>query len=88
MLVVHLMTHEHGEERHHENVAEALRTHLGWPAERARAVLERSLGSGLVRRDGEALSLTDKGRAEAVAMLEPWRRGGPIEVPQTGSGSA
>jgi len=75
-LVVHLMTHERGEERHQENVAEALRTHLGWTAERARAVLERSLGQGLVLREGEALSLTDKGRIEAEALLEPWRRGG------------
>ena len=75
-LVVHLMTHERGEERHQENVAQALRTHLGWTAERARAVLARSLGQGLVLRDGEALSLTDKGRMEAEALLEPWRRGG------------
>ena len=75
-LVVHLMTHEGGEERHVENVAQALRTHLGWTAERARAVLARSLGQGLVLRDGEALSLTEKGRTEAEALLEPWKRGG------------
>jgi manganese/zinc/iron transport system permease protein len=76
VLVVHLMTHERGEERHQENVAEALRTHLGWSAERSRAVLGRSLGQGLVLREGEALSLTEKGRIEAEALLEPWRRGG------------
>jgi manganese/zinc/iron transport system permease protein len=75
-LVVHLMTHEQGDDRHHENVTQALRTHLGWTAEQSRAVLGRSLGSGLVLREGEALSLTDKGRIEAEALLEPWRRGG------------
>ena len=75
-LVVHLMTHEGGEERHVENVAQALRTHLGWTPERARAVLARSLGQGLVLRHGEALSLTGKGRIEAEALLEPWKRGG------------
>ncbi|TFG89384.1 MAG: metal ABC transporter permease [Hyphomicrobiales bacterium] len=75
-LVVHLMTHEKGAERHEENVAEALRTHLGWTRARSKAVLSRSLGLGLVLRDGNALSLTDLGRVEAEAMLEPWRRGG------------
>jgi manganese/zinc/iron transport system permease protein len=75
-LVVHLMTHEKSGERHEENVAEALRTHLGWTRARSRAVLGRSLGLGLVLRQGNALSLTDKGRSEAEALLEPWRRGG------------
>jgi manganese/zinc/iron transport system permease protein len=75
-LVVHLMTHEKGAERHEENVAEALRTHLGWTRARSQAVLSRSLGLGLVLRDGNALSLTDLGRVEAEAMLEPWRQGG------------
>ena len=75
-LVVHLMTHEKGVERHEENVAEALRTHLGWTRARSQAVLGRSLGLGLVLRQGNALSLTDKGRFEAEALLEPWRRGG------------
>ena len=75
-LVVHLATHEDGAERVEENVAEAMRTHLGWTAERARTVLARSLGQGLVAREGEALSLTTAGRAAAEALLEPWRRGG------------
>ncbi len=75
-LVVHLATHERTDERHEENVATAMRTHLGWNRERARAVLVRSLDQGLVIRDGEALRLTDKGRAEAEALLSPWRRGG------------
>ncbi len=70
------MTHERGVARHEENVTQALRTHLGWTQARARDVLARSLGQGLVLRNGEALSLTDKGRIEAEALLEPWRRGG------------
>ena len=73
--MVHLATHEGGAERREENVAQALSTHLGWPPERARAVLARSLGQGLVVREGEALSLTDAGREAAEALLQPWRRG-------------
>jgi manganese/zinc/iron transport system permease protein len=75
-LVVHLMTHEDSAARAEENVSAALSTHLGWPRERAQAVLGRSLAAGLVLREGEALHLTDKGRAEAEALLEPWKRGG------------
>jgi manganese/zinc/iron transport system permease protein len=74
-LVVHLATHERSEERGEENVAEAMRTHLGWPRERARRVLARSAEEGLVRREGEVLALTGKGRDEAEALLQPWRRG-------------
>ena len=75
-LVVHLATHERSDEREAENVATAMRTHLGWSRERAHAVLVRSLDHGLVTREGEALRLTEKGRAEAEALLQPWRRGG------------
>ncbi len=72
-LVVHLATHERTEERAEENVATAMRTHLGWTNERARLVLIRGLDQGLVLREGEMLRLTDKGRAEAEALLQPWR---------------
>jgi manganese/zinc/iron transport system permease protein len=75
-LVVHLATHEAGAGRQAENVVQAMRTHLGWSAERAGAVLTRSLGRGLVARDGEALSLTAAGHEAAEALLQPWRRGG------------
>jgi manganese/zinc/iron transport system permease protein len=75
-LVVHLATHEQGAERAEENVAGAMRTHLGWSEVRARAVLLRGLDEGLVVRDGALLALTPKGRAEAEALLQPWRRGG------------
>ena len=72
-LVVHLATHERTDQRAEENVAEAMRTHLGWPPERARQVLLRGLDQGLVLREGPMLRLTDKGRAEAEALLQPWR---------------
>lgn len=75
-LVVHLATHEAGAERREENVAAAMRTHLGWSAAQARAVLLRGLDQGLVLREHEMLELTGKGRAEAEALLQPWRRGG------------
>jgi manganese/zinc/iron transport system permease protein len=75
-LVVHLATHERSFERAEENVASAMRTHLGWPEARARAVLLRGLDEGLVTREGSMLELTPKGRAEAEALLQPWRRGG------------
>jgi len=73
-LVVHLMTHESAPERAEENVTAALRTHLGWAEPRARAVLAQSVAEGYVRREGTALSLTEKGRALAFELLEPWRR--------------
>ncbi|WP_264759454.1 metal ABC transporter permease [Thermohalobaculum sediminis] len=75
-LVVHLATHEDSAERREENVAAALRLHLDWSEARARAVLGEGVAAGLVRREGEALSLTDEGRRAAEALLEPWRRGG------------
>jgi manganese/zinc/iron transport system permease protein len=75
-LVVHLATHEGQDERLEETVAAALRLHLDWPAVRARKVLGEGITRGLVEREGERLSLTERGRREAEALLEPWRRGG------------
>ncbi|MBK0400298.1 metal ABC transporter permease [Limibaculum sp. M0105] len=75
-LVVHLATHEDTAARREENVAAALRLHLDWPDRRAREVLVKGVAAGLVRREGEALLLTDEGRRAAEALLEPWRRGG------------
>jgi manganese/zinc/iron transport system permease protein len=75
-LVVHLAMHEVGDDRAEENVTHALRDHLHWSEWQARAVLRRSLADGYVRRQGEALYLTGKGRATVEALLEPWRRGG------------
>ena len=71
-LVVHLYEHEHTERAAEENVVPALERHLDWNAAKAGAVLQRSLRSGFVLRDGNMLYLTRKGRNAARALLEPW----------------
>lgn len=73
-LAVHLYNHEGGPAQDEENVAAALQGHLRWDKIRARHVLRQCLDQGLVTRDGDALALTDKGRVEARAILEPWRQ--------------
>jgi manganese/zinc/iron transport system permease protein len=60
-----------------ENTVRALRDHLRWDEARARAVLLRALDRGFIAREGGLLHLTPKGRAEADAIFEPWRRGMP-----------
>ncbi|WP_196258039.1 metal ABC transporter permease [Pelagibacterium limicola] len=71
-LAVHLYNHEDSPSRSEENVAEALREHLHWSEPRARDVLLRALDQGLVIRTGNLLELTEKGRATAREILEPW----------------
>ena len=73
-LVVHLLSHENERGQVEEREAEALQTHLGWSAEKARRVLEEALHAGLILRDGGALYLTEKGRSQARAILAPWTR--------------
>jgi manganese/zinc/iron transport system permease protein len=75
-LSVHLYNHEGEPEQGEENVTRALREHLLWDDTRARNVLSRCLDDGLVTRQGHLLQLTEKGRAEARAILEPWRQAG------------
>jgi len=71
-LVVHLYEHEATKRAREENVVPALQQHLDWSPARAAAVLDRSLRSGYVLRDGRALYLTRKGRNTARALIEPW----------------
>lgn len=71
-LVVHLYEHEATARSSEENVVPALQRHLDWSSAKADAVLERSLRSGLVLRDGAMLYLTNKGRTTARALIEPW----------------
>ncbi|QKV17455.1 metal ABC transporter permease [Oricola thermophila] len=73
-LAVHLYNHEGGPAQDEENVAAALHDHLHWDETRARHVLRQSIDQGLVVRDGDALALTERGRVEARAILEPWRQ--------------
>lgn len=73
-LMVHLHAHEASLERGQENVADALVTHLNWPEVRANSVLEAALAKGLIRHRDNLLVLTELGREEARALVEPWRR--------------
>lgn len=74
-LAVHLFNHEADPAASEENVAAALRDHLHWSEARAHAILVKSLEDGLVTRSGQNLTLTEKGRAVAREVLEPWARG-------------
>ncbi|TCD15485.1 metal ABC transporter permease [Oricola cellulosilytica] len=75
-LAVHLYNHEDQPEQAAENVTRALHDHLMWDEARATQVLIRSIDQGLVTRNGDLLQLTEKGRAEARRILEPWRMAG------------
>ncbi|WP_185984588.1 metal ABC transporter permease [Aureimonas mangrovi] len=73
-LAVHLFNHEGGPRERQENAVGALGAHLHWDGAKAERVLLRGLDRGLVVRDGELLRLTEKGRAVAREVLEPWHR--------------
>ncbi|WP_200253624.1 metal ABC transporter permease [Thiococcus pfennigii] len=73
-LAVHLYNHEAGPERCEECVTSALREHLSWDDAKASRIVARSLAQGLIVQDGDMLELTEKGRAAARKILEPWRR--------------
>ncbi|RVV99977.1 metal ABC transporter permease [Mesobaculum littorinae] len=72
-VAVHLFSHEDTRDRAEENVAQALRTHLGWGADTAHRVIANGISDDLFVRDGKLLALTPKGRATARSILEPWR---------------
>lgn len=71
-LAVHLYHHEGGPAQAEENVVQALREHLRWDEAKARRTLLHSLDSNYVRRSGDTLLLTPKGRAVAQEVFEPW----------------
>ncbi len=70
-LCVHLHHHEDDAEAEVENAVHALRAHLRWSDAHARAVVARSLDAGLIRRQGDRLLLTPKGRATAREITAP-----------------
>lgn len=72
-VAVHLFSHEDTADRDEENVALALRTHLGWSQDAARRVIANGISADLFARQGQMLTLTPKGRATARSILEPWR---------------
>ncbi|WP_417584689.1 metal ABC transporter permease [Pelagibacterium sp.] len=75
-LAVHLFNHEDDPAEKEENVTAALREHLHWSQSKSDAILSKSLSDGLVTRSGDRLTLTEKGRAAARDVLEPWARAG------------
>lgn len=77
-LAVHLFNHEHGPRAGEENAASALGDHLHWSEKRAGAMLVKALDEGFVKRDGALLVLTEKGRASAREVLEPWAHRGVV----------
>ncbi len=74
-LVAHLLTHGGAEGRAGaETEVRALREHLMWSEARARAAILQGLDRALLRREGETLALTPKGRAVAEETLAPHAR--------------
>jgi len=50
-------------------------SHLGWSDGHAQGVIAEGITRDMILRQGNLLLLTQKGRAEARAILEPWRQG-------------
>lgn len=67
-LLAHLHAHEGTPGALSENTVVALRDHLHWSDEHAAQVLVHCLDRGMITRDGPALHLTEKGRAEARSL--------------------
>lgn len=66
MLTIHLLHHEGTPAAATETREEHLRQHLRWKPERAKAVVDRAVGQGLVTRQTDgSLGLTESGRARA-----------------------
>jgi len=70
-LAAHLRNHETTAAAWQENTARALGEHLLWSEPRIQQVILRCLDRDLLRRDGEALRLTAKGRAVADDLFAP-----------------
>lgn len=70
-LAVHLYNHEDSARRDEENVTAALQEHLLWDQGKARRVLLHCLDRDIVRREGDILTLTEKGRGLAREILAP-----------------
>jgi len=68
-LLVHLASHG-TDPSPIEHSRKALRDHLMWPEDRAARTILRGLDRGYLDRHGETLTLTDKGRAAALALEE------------------
>jgi manganese/zinc/iron transport system permease protein len=71
LLLVHLYQHEGRPEEADEARLDGLHAHLRWTAARVAPVVSRATQSGLVRRDGDLLKLTDTGRELARRLFGP-----------------
>lgn len=69
VLIAHLSAHEGTAEEAEESGPAALVGHLGWRPAQAQAVVAAALDRGVIRREGERLSLTEAGRALARAEV-------------------
>jgi len=70
MLTVHLAHHERTPGMEAECRVDHLTDHIDWTEATARATVEKALAGGLVERNGEILSLTERGRVKARAVIE------------------
>jgi manganese/zinc/iron transport system permease protein len=69
MLTAHLLHHEGQPEALAESRVEHLSRHMRWAPEFAAQVVRRAEQSRLVRREGEQLQLTERGRSVAVEAM-------------------
>lgn len=74
-VAIHLYSHENTAGQDEENLARALVSHLGWSDGHAQSIIAEGITRDMILRQGNLLLLTQKGRANARAILEPWRRG-------------
>lgn len=72
LLVVHLYHHEGAPER--ENTSPEIEEHLRWRESKVVRVVSGALDRGLLERRGPELRLSERGRALAREVMEPWRR--------------
>lgn len=70
-LAAHLLTHAGDAGATEEVETRALSSHLMWDAARARRVILAGLDRGLIRREGDLLRLTGKGREVAAETRTP-----------------
>lgn len=69
MLLVHLRRHENTVEAANENTLPHLVDELNWSPTLATGTVRRALGQGWIRRQADALLLTDQGRNMAQSLL-------------------
>ena len=69
MLAVHLLHHEDTPEEARECRVPHLQEHLRWTPDAARSAVEAAVRAGYVRREGDRLSLTARGRAYAQESM-------------------